>query len=140
MNRKPDLVREQRQVERDVQRLQSQRENLLDAVAQGGAASGALTIRLGETEEALSRISSRMDELKAEICDIDDQVVDEEDLRTALASFDELWSAMTCGEQNRVLWLLIEAVIFDGRERQISIHFRPTGIRCLAKGENGGTR
>ena len=121
-------------MERDLQRLQSEKKNLLDAVAQGGAASGALTIRLGETEEALSRISSRTEELKAEIRDIDDQVVDEEDLRSALAAFDELWSAMTTSEQHRILLLLIEAVTFDGRERQISIHFRPSGIRCLANG------
>ena len=134
-DRKPDLVREQHQVEQDLRRLHSEKKNLLDAVAQGGAASGSLTDRLGETEQALSRLVNQAEELKADIRDIDDQVVEERELRDALAAFDELWNAMTTREQSRVLWLLIESVIYDGREGEVSIQFRPSGIRCLADQE-----
>ena len=123
-------------MENQKRRVESERKNLTNAIARDGSGIESLTERLRESEEALSRISNQAEELKAEIRDIDDQVIDEQDLRDALSAFDELWSAMTTSEQHRVLLLLIEAVTFDGREAQISIQFRPSGIRCLADSEN----
>ncbi len=75
--------------------------------------------------------------MSAEIRDIDDRVVDEHELRDALAAFEELWNAMTCSEQSRVIWLLVESITYDGREGEVTIQFRHSGIRCLADGDGG---
>ena len=57
---------------------------------------------------------------------------DEDDLRRALERFDPLWDELFPSERARVLHLLIESVVYDGREREVKITFRPGGVRQLA--------
>ena len=53
--------------------------------------------------------------------------------------FDGVWAALTSREQARVLNLLVERVEHDGQAGNVSITFRPTGIKvnsglCLVRG------
>ena len=59
------------------------------------------------------------------------RLVGEDEIRAALAQFDDLWAALTPKEQVRVLELLIERVEYDGEAGTVSVTFRPSGIRAL---------
>ena len=48
-----------------------------------------------------------------------------------LADFNNMWASMQPGEQARAIELLIERVTFDGRIGELSITYRPTGIKTL---------
>jgi site-specific DNA recombinase len=64
-------------------------------------------------------------------------VIRAKDLRVALGTFDPIWEQMTPTEQTRVVELLIERVDYDGAEENLSITFRPAGVRlAAAQGHN----
>jgi len=58
--------------------------------------------------------------------------VNEGDLAAALSQFDPAWESLAPREQARVVQLLVERVAYDGRDSQISVTFRPMGIKTLA--------
>jgi len=58
--------------------------------------------------------------------------VDEGDLAAALSQFAPAWESLAPREQARVVQLLVERVAYDGRDGQIAVTFRPTGIKTLA--------
>ena len=60
-----------------------------------------------------------------------DGIVGEDEIRAALAQFDDLWAALTPKEQVRVIQLLVERVEYDGEAGTVSVTFRPSGIRAL---------
>ncbi|MCX6633471.1 MAG: hypothetical protein NT090_00010 [Acidobacteria bacterium] len=49
-----------------------------------------------------------------------------------MSLFDPVWESLAPREQARVVQLLVERVAYDGRDGQISVTFRPTGIKTLA--------
>lgn len=62
---------------------------------------------------------------------IDGDVLDENVLRDALASFDPVWDELFPREKARVLALLIERVVYDARSYDVRITFRPGGVKAL---------
>lgn len=132
---RPELEAEARRLEVDRQRLAQERENLLAAIAGGGAAGGTLTRRLGETDDLLVRIGQRLAEVRVELVAMSRDTLDEVDLRAALAAFDPLWGQLVPREQARVLALLIAKVTYDAGSGEVAITFHPDGIRSLATGE-----
>jgi len=67
------------------------------------------------------------------------QVIDEEDLRQALAEFDAGWAELSSREQARVMRLLVEVVTYDAEKGAVGITFRPGGVRMMAQTEEGQT-
>jgi site-specific DNA recombinase len=66
------------------------------------------------------------------LASLDGDLVDETEVATALGDFDALWDCLAPREQARVIELLVERVSYDGDGGNISITFRPTGIKTLA--------
>ena len=58
--------------------------------------------------------------------------INELELAEALGQFAPVWDALTAIEQARAVELLVERVVYDGREGRIAVTFRPTTIRALA--------
>ena len=58
-------------------------------------------------------------------------MVGEDEIRAALADFNDLWAALSPKEQVRVIQLLVERVEYDGEAGTVSITFRPSGLRAL---------
>ena len=133
--RKPQIESELRHFAQEKSRLLTERQNLLDAIAQGGNGTSSLTERLGETEEAFTKLLTTEDVLHDEVLAIENGCIDEQDLREALSRFDPLWQQLKPSERRRVLWLLIESVTFDGPAGEVEITFRAGGINHLAGGE-----
>jgi hypothetical protein len=111
--------------------LESERRNLLDAVAQGGSGTTAILERLGVVDGELQAVAIRVEAVRAELAALDAQVIEEGDLRAALESFDPVWNELFPREKARILALLLEAVVYDGRAGEVSLKFRPGGVRTL---------
>ena len=73
----------------------------------------------------------RLREIRGEIGSPRDGIVGEDEIRDALAQFDDLWAALSPRDQVRVIQLLVERVEYDGAAGTVSVTFRPTGIRAL---------
>jgi len=58
--------------------------------------------------------------------------VDDSEVAAALAEFDAVWDCLAPREQARVVEILVERVAYDGNAGNISITFRPSGIKTLA--------
>ena len=71
------------------------------------------------------------DELVEELLTLGKDTIDESEVAQVLADFNLLWESMLPREQARAIELLIERVTFDGRAGNLSITYRPTGIRTL---------
>ena len=49
----------------------------------------------------------------------------------ALSAFDSVWDALIPTEQTRILGLLTERIVYDGRPRTLELVFRRNGIGRL---------
>ena len=87
--------------------------------------------RLADLHDRIGTAERRLHEIRDEIGSLRDGIVGEDEIQTALAQFDDLWTALTPKEQVRVLQLLIERVEYDGEAGTVSVTFQPTGIRAL---------
>jgi site-specific DNA recombinase len=58
--------------------------------------------------------------------------IDRQAATDTLSEFDTVWQTLSPNEQNRLMQLLIERVVFDHAGSRVSITFRPTGIATLS--------
>lgn len=131
--KKPELDKELRRPQKQRERLECEKSNLVGAVADGGKGAEALLPRLGEVESKLQQLQRRCETAKGELAALESQVIDEGDLLQALASFDPIWDALFPREKARILHLLIERVAYDVQAGEVEISFRPGGVRMLAR-------
>lgn len=129
---KPLIEAELQRLDGERKRLTADRGNVVAAIAQGGPATAALTAKLDETEQALQDAGRRAQQQRGRLAALEASSIDEHDLRRALEAFDGVWAEMTSAERARILGLLIETIVFDGKSGEISITFRPSGVRLLA--------
>lgn len=72
-----------------------------------------------------------MTDIREQIVQVDGELVSAQEMGSAVAAFDPVWESLTPREQIRIVQLLIERVEYDGRASQVSLTFRPAGIRAL---------
>ncbi|MBI1852633.1 MAG: recombinase family protein [Planctomycetes bacterium] len=132
LTRRPAMESELQGHEAERRRLNAERQNIVDAIAQGETGRSPLLERLGEIEGQLAEVGHRIDRARAELAALEAGVIDEDDLRLALADFDEIWGALFAAEKARVLQLLVERITFDGQSGDVAVKLRPCGIRTLA--------
>ena len=77
-----------------------ERRNLVDTVAEGKA-SPAILQRLVELDIAAENIESNIAELQAELDAVETRGIEEDNLRTAVASFDPIWNELLPRERAR---------------------------------------
>jgi len=147
VGRDPGLVAEtlrhaRRQRGEDLERLEAERRVLdrelgqlndgvrlaLDAASRNEAARD----RLADLQDRIRKGEQRALEVRQEMAALERERVDESELAAALSQFDPVWDSLAPREQARVVQLLVERVAYDGRDGQISVTFRPTGIKTLA--------
>ena len=87
--------------------------------------------RLSEAQNRIREADCRMIEIDEELSILAKDSIDESEVAQVLADFNQLWESMQPREQARAIELLIERVTFDGRVGNLSIDYRPTGIRTL---------
>jgi len=130
--RGPELQERIRTLRTEVGDLNRKRTNLVTAIAEGKGAR-SLTNEVSRLDEALERARDEIEELEVEMADLRGRVIDESDLRAALAAFDAVWDHLAQRERRRVLGLLLDEVRFDPPSKRVSITaYSPLGIKVLA--------
>jgi site-specific DNA recombinase len=114
----------QRQVKSDHDALTAA-SSLMDAVERVSV--------LATVQERLRTAEQRLSEVDSERTRLEQNSLSDNDVAQALREFDQLWQALAPREQSRILELLIERVDYDGERGQVSLTFRPCGIRSLTQ-------
>ena len=87
--------------------------------------------RLAELQDTIRVAEQRLIQLDQELESLQRDPLDHNAVATALAEFTGLWQSLPQGEQARIMALLIDRVIYDGRSETIAITFRDCGIHSL---------
>ena len=131
------LRKELKRLEKAHGKLRDQKHNLVDSVAEAGDGASALLERIGEVEVEMQEAATAIEEVLGRIARLEYEAIDEQDLKTALASFTPIWQELFPRERARILHLLIEEVVFDARSGDVEIVFRPGGVRALVAEAEG---
>jgi site-specific DNA recombinase len=90
---------------------------------------------LSEIQSRLETADRRSQQITSELAVLEAQRIDDQQITTALAGFDNLWQTLAPKEQLRLVRLLIEKVSFDGPGGNVAITFHPTGLKSLAENQ-----
>jgi len=102
-----------------------------------GEDNGAVIGRLAELQERIGTVEVRVRKLREQIHAIHHQLLEEDEAALAMSIFDPVWGSLTTHEQVRAVHLLVERVDYDGSKGKVSITFRPSGIKILARELSG---
>ncbi len=130
--RTPDLAKSLAAHARQRTKLDDERQNLLDAITEGGSRAPSLLERLETVEDDIASLDAKTAETQAEVDALRDKVLDEEDLVAALGTFTPIWDELFQAERQRILRLLIEEIRFDGPERKAVFDLSAGGLSVLA--------
>ncbi|MDY3563383.1 recombinase family protein [Gemmata sp. JC673] len=97
-----------------------------------GEDNGPLVARLADLHERIGNVEGRVTKVRDQIQAVTAQRVPEEHAARALAAFDPVWGVLNPLERARVIALLVETVVYDGRDGRVTVSFHPTGIKALA--------
>ena len=112
--------------DKDLTRLQRE---LVKMAATPG--NGLRTDRLADLQEQIRAGERRAGEVRAELDALAAETVDEDDLRTALQSFDPVWQSLNTAEQTRLIRAVIGRIGYDGRTGRIAVTFRAAGCKAI---------
>ena len=129
--RREELQAEQRVLVKDLARWHAEIRTLTKQIRQGEG-SGALA-RLADLQERIRIAEQRETEVRNELEVLEQQNIDEDEVRSALQAFDPVWEALTPREQTRIVQLLVERVDYDGGKGTIALTFHVAGIKTLSQ-------
>jgi site-specific DNA recombinase len=144
VGRDPLLIKEtldqaRSQAEDQIDRLRAERVELRGQLRDDHAELGRLAAssrpgdpRLADVHDRIRDAERRVTEIDDELAALEGDLVVEDEVVAALADFDAVWDCLAPREQARVIELLVECVAYDGEGGNISITFRPSGIKALA--------
>ena len=89
--------------------------------------------QLADLQDQLRTTERRLTEIDNELSVLRANQIDETEVTHLLADFHQTWDALAPRDQTRIIELLIERIDYRGREGQISLTFRPTGIHALTQ-------
>ena len=103
-----------------------------------GSAKGATAARIADLNDALARVEARLAEVRRQIEERAAEQVDERDVAAAFADFDAIWNVLSPREQAQALETLVARVEYDAAESTIAVSFHDSGIKALARSQQGG--
>jgi site-specific DNA recombinase len=137
------LAQVRQQAEIQIDRLKAERGGLASrlhddhAELEGLAANARPSDpRLVDAHDRIREAEQRVTEINNELATLDGNLIDEAEVAATLADFDAMWARLAPREQARIVGLLVEQVTYDGKNGNIAITLRPTGIKALG-GELG---
>lgn len=135
---KETLAQARSQAEGQIERLKAERGGLCGRLRDDHAELGRLAAtsrpgdpRLADAHDRIRDAERRVTQIDDDLAALDGDLIDERDIAAALVNFDALWGCLAPREQSRVIELLVERVNYDGDGGNISITFRPSGIKTL---------
>ncbi len=144
IGRDPSVIRDtlaqvRCQTELGIERLTAERSGVEREIRNDYAELGKLAAvsvqgdpRLADAHDRIRIAERRVTEIDDELATLNSELIDEFEIVNTLKEFGELWKMLKPHEQSRIIELLIERVTYDSHTSQLSISYRPTGIRTLA--------
>ncbi len=86
---------------------------------------------LATVQERMRVTERRLSEIDSELTRLNLNMISDDEIARSLAEFNQVWQTLAPREHTRILELLIERVDYDGERGQVSLTFRPCGIRSL---------
>jgi site-specific DNA recombinase len=124
------LEAERRGLQRDCRRWSDEVRAALDGT---GAGIGTTALpRLADLQERLRLAEQRSTEIDGRLEALDRERITEDEVATALRTFDPVWNALSPRERARIVQLLVERVDYNGGSGTISVTFHPAGFKTLA--------
>jgi len=127
------LTAEGKKLNAALNRLKTEKSDLLKALVCGHANGGGITERMAELETQAATIATRLADIETERHSAQQAALDPQDLSAALNMFDPIWDVLFPIEQARIIELLIRQIEFNGKTQKMTVEFRPTGIKALAE-------
>jgi len=122
------LQTEERRLERELARHNA------DVRKLAGHVRDATTVdEIAELQERIRVAEQRATEVREQTVALNRELVDEREVEAALSVFDPVWDTLSPREQARIIQLLVERVDYNGKDGTVSLTFRPSGIKTLAK-------
>jgi hypothetical protein len=95
------------------------------------------------THEALGVLTAELEGVDAELRDAQAKAsalaavqVREDEIRSVVASFSEVWATLFPRERARLVGRLVEAVTYDPTTDEVEIRFMPEGFRLIEGGQS----
>lgn len=128
-----ELEKEKRTLQRDLKRYNTEVHNLIDYISQNGKSDAPVTARLADLQDRILLLEQRNTLINEDIVTLSKEMVDENELESALSHFDPIWNSLALREQARIIQLLVERVVYNGEEGTVAVTFHPNGIKTLAQ-------
>ena len=119
------LEQEQRQLFGERQHGEDEIKRLVAAIDSSNTPLTTIAERLREAEDFVDRIRQRLAEIEEETDRIKSEAVDKEHLVDALTRFGSLWETLVERERTQLIHRLLESVVYDQTNGEISVVFRP---------------
>lgn len=89
--------------------------------------------RLADLQERIAHNERRINIVLSEIEKINNNLLTQQDVETAMTTFDPIWESMTLRDQIRLVQVVIKQVDYDGETGRVTITFNPIGIKKRAE-------
>ena len=88
--------------------------------------------RRAELTARIAHVTERLQVVRDELRRAAGDQFDPAGAAQSLAGFDAVWDTLTPRERSRIIELLVERVVYDGKTNRLEVSFRATGIKTLA--------
>ena len=122
---RPEVLARVRLARQECARLDAERANLVEAVADGGGK--LLMPRLAETDARLAEARHALTGIQRELSALDAAVSDPAAIQAAIADLEPVWAELFPKERARLLALLLERIDYDANEGEVALRFRAGG-------------
>jgi site-specific DNA recombinase len=122
---RPEVAARVRLARQEHDRLDAERANLVEAVAEGGGK--LLMPRLAETDRRLDGARQALTGAQRELAALDAARLDPAAIQVAIADLEPVWAELFPKERARLLALLLERVEYDASGGEVALRFRAGG-------------
>jgi len=91
------------------------------------------TAKLADLQERVAHNERRLNTVLSEIKKISNNLLTQQDVETAMTTFDPIWESMTLRDQIRLVQVVVKQVDYDGETGRVTITFSPIGIKKRAE-------
>ena len=119
-----NLAKEKRQLLLEQQQAEERIKKLVAAIDSSATPLASIAEQLLREEELVSQLHRRLVEIGVELSRLESEQVDKEKMIDALSRLGSLWPTLAESERIDLLQRLLEAVIYDPVNGEISLKFR----------------
>ncbi|MBU0995917.1 MAG: recombinase family protein [Proteobacteria bacterium] len=127
------LLKDQAIIKNNLKKHNNEMKQLVAKLSSDTGINSPVKSRMADLQDLIVSDENRLEAKVQEIDELKNARIDKKDLKSVFSIFDPVWSSLTIKEQARIIRLLIEQVSYDGEHGNISITFRPAGIKNLVR-------